>query len=312
MSMQDPIADMLTRIRNGQAANIAAVTMPSSKLKVAIANVLKEEGFIEDFKVEGDTKPELELTLKYFQGKAVVESIQRVSRPGLRIYKRKDELPKVMAGLGIAVVSTSKGVMTDRAARQAGLGGEIICYVAYSEEKMSRVAKAPVAAPAGADVKIKGQVITIKGKHGPKTRTLNDAVEVKHADNTLTFGPRDGYADGWAQAGTARALLNSMVIGVTEGFSMKLQLGGVGYRAAVKGNVITLSLGFSHPVDHQLPAGITAECPTQTEIVLKGADKQVIGQVAADLRAYRRPEPYKGKGVRYADEVVRTKEAKKK
>ena len=125
MSMQDPIADMLTRIRNGQAANKAAVTMPSSKLKVAIANVLKEEGFI-----EGDTKPELELTLKYFQGKAVVESIQRVSRPGLRIYKRKDELPKVMAGLGIAVVSTSKGVMTDRAARQAGLGGEIICYVA--------------------------------------------------------------------------------------------------------------------------------------------------------------------------------------
>ena len=125
MSMQDPIADMLTRIRNGQAANKAAVTMPSSKLKVAIANVLKEEGFIEDFKVEGDTKPELELTLKYFQGKAVVESIQRVSRPGLRIYKRKDELPKV-----IAVVSTSKGVMTDRAARQAGLGGEIICYVA--------------------------------------------------------------------------------------------------------------------------------------------------------------------------------------
>jgi small subunit ribosomal protein S8 len=121
--MQDPIADMLTRIRNGQAANKAAVTMPSSKLKVAIANVLKEEGFIEDFKVEGDTKPELELTLKYFQGKAVVESIQRVSRPGLRIYK-------VMAGLGIAVVSTSKGVMTDRAARQAGLGGEIICYVA--------------------------------------------------------------------------------------------------------------------------------------------------------------------------------------
>ncbi|MFQ9291794.1 MAG: 30S ribosomal protein S8 [Haemophilus parainfluenzae] len=129
MSMQDPIADMLTRIRNGQAANKAAVTMPSSKLKVAIANVLKEEGFIEDFKVEGD--PSLNWnSLKYFQGKAVVESIQRVSRPGLRIYKRKDELPKVMAGLGIAVVSTSKGVMTDRAARQAGLGGEIICYVA--------------------------------------------------------------------------------------------------------------------------------------------------------------------------------------
>ncbi|HED4459745.1 30S ribosomal protein S8 [Pasteurella multocida] len=130
MSMQDPIADMLTRIRNGQAANKVAISMPSSKLKVAIANVLAEEGYIESVKVLDGVKPELEITLKYFHGKPVVESIQRVSRPGLRIYKRKDELPKVMGGLGVAVVSTSKGVMTDRAARQAGLGGEIICYVA--------------------------------------------------------------------------------------------------------------------------------------------------------------------------------------
>ena len=130
MSMQDPIADMLTRIRNGQAANKVAISMPSSKLKVAIANVLASEGYIESVKVVEGVKPELEITLKYFQNKPVVESIKRVSRPGLRIYKRKDELPKVMGGLGIAVVSTSKGVMTDRAARQAGLGGEIICYVA--------------------------------------------------------------------------------------------------------------------------------------------------------------------------------------
>ncbi|MDO4430135.1 MAG: 30S ribosomal protein S8 [Lonepinella koalarum] len=130
MSMQDPIADMLTRIRNGQAANKVAISMPSSKLKVAIANVLAAEGYIESVKILEGAKPELEITLKYFQGKPVVESIQRVSRPGLRIYKGKDELPKVMGGLGVAVVSTSKGVMTDRAARQAGLGGEIICYVA--------------------------------------------------------------------------------------------------------------------------------------------------------------------------------------
>ena len=130
MSMQDPIADMLTRIRNGQAANKVAINMPSSKLKVAIANVLAAEGYIESVKVLEGAKPELEITLKYFQGKPVVESIQRVSRPVLRIYKRKDELPKVMGGLGVAVISTSKGVMTDRAARQAGLGGEIICYVA--------------------------------------------------------------------------------------------------------------------------------------------------------------------------------------
>ncbi|AKJ40955.1 50S ribosomal protein L6 [Pragia fontium] len=177
---------------------------------------------------------------------------------------------------------------------------------------MSRVAKTPVVIPAGVEVKLNGQVITIKGKNGELSRTVHDSVEVKQENNEITFGPREGFVDGWAQAGTVRSLVNGMVIGVTEGFVKKLQLVGVGYRAAVKGNVVNLSLGFSHPVEHQLPAGITAECPSQTEIVLKGADKQVIGQIAAELRAYRRPEPYKGKGVRYADEVVRTKEAKKK
>lgn len=177
---------------------------------------------------------------------------------------------------------------------------------------MSRVAKAPVFVPAGVEVQLNDQEISIKGKNGELTRTINNAVEVKHTDNTLTFIPREGYADGRAQAGTARALLNGMVIGVTEGFSKTLQLVGVGYRAVIKGNSVSLILGFSHPVDYTLPIGITAECRNQTEIVLKGADKQLIGQIAANLRAYRRPEPYKGKGVRYADEVVRTKEAKKK
>ncbi|MGP1928818.1 MAG: 30S ribosomal protein S8 [Arsenophonus sp. NC-WZS1-MAG3] len=129
MSMQDPIADILTRIRNGQAANKTMINMPSAKLKIAIATVLKEEGYIKDYKIKGDIKPTLEITLKYFQGKPVVENIQRISRPSLRIYKKKDELPQVMAGLGISIISTSKGVMTDRIARQAGLGGEILCYV---------------------------------------------------------------------------------------------------------------------------------------------------------------------------------------
>lgn len=130
MSMQDPVADMFTRIRNGQAANKVAVKMPSSKLKVSIAKVLKDEGYIGDFAVSGGVKPELEVTLKYFQGKSVIETIDRVSRPGLRIYKKRGELPKVMGGLGVAIVSTSKGLMTDRAARKVGIGGEIIGYVA--------------------------------------------------------------------------------------------------------------------------------------------------------------------------------------
>jgi small subunit ribosomal protein S8 len=130
MSMQDPIADMFTRIRNGQLAAKVAVAMPSSKQRVAIAEVLKAEGYITDYAVAGDVKPTLEVTLKYFEGKRVIDTIERVSRPGLRIYKKKDELPKVMGGLGVAIVSTSKGVMTDRAARKAGMGGEIIGYVA--------------------------------------------------------------------------------------------------------------------------------------------------------------------------------------
>ncbi|CAL4325245.1 30S ribosomal protein S8 [Buchnera aphidicola] len=129
MSMQDPIADMLTRIRNGQSANKFSVTMPCSKLKKAILEVLKKEGYIQSFNIIGDVKLELEIFLKYFKGKSVIESIKRVSCPSLRIYKKKNKLPQVMAGLGIAVISTSKGVMTDRRARQVGLGGEIICYV---------------------------------------------------------------------------------------------------------------------------------------------------------------------------------------
>lgn len=177
---------------------------------------------------------------------------------------------------------------------------------------MSRVAKAPVAIPAGVEVTLNGQEITVKGKNGTLKRTLNAAVAITKEESVLTFAPRDGVAGANAQAGTARALVNNMVIGVTAGFERKLQLVGVGYRAQAKGKAVGLSLGFSHPVEHALPDGVTAECPTQTEIVLKSADKALLGQVAADIRSYRRPEPYKGKGVRYSDEVVRTKEAKKK
>ncbi|MAL99630.1 30S ribosomal protein S8 [Hydrocarboniclastica marina] len=129
MSMQDTLADMFTRIRNAQMAEKAVVAMPSSKQKVAIAQVLQDEGYIQDFSVSGDAKPELSITLRYFEGKAVIESIKRFSRPGLRQYKSSGDLPKVAEGLGIAIVSTSKGVMTDRAARKAGVGGEVICTV---------------------------------------------------------------------------------------------------------------------------------------------------------------------------------------
>jgi large subunit ribosomal protein L6 len=177
---------------------------------------------------------------------------------------------------------------------------------------MSRVAKAPVDLVSGVEVTIAGQAVTVKGKNGTLTRTFNDAVEIKQEDNQLVTLPRAEAANGWAQAGTARSILNAMVIGVSQGFEKKLELNGVGYRAQAQGSKLNLTLGFSPPVVYEMPAGITVETPSQTEILVKGADKQVVGQVAANIRGYRPPEPYKGKGVRYSDEVVRRKEAKKK
>lgn len=177
---------------------------------------------------------------------------------------------------------------------------------------MSRVAKAPVSIASGVEVTISGQEVAVKGKNGTLTRVFNDAVEVVQEENTLKVAPREGFADGWAQSGTARALLNAMVIGVSTGFEKRLLLNGVGYRAQAQGSKLNLTLGFSHPVVYEMPKGISVETPSQTEIVVKGADKQTVGQVAANIRGYRPPEPYKGKGVRYSDEIVRRKEAKKK
>ncbi|BBP46840.1 50S ribosomal protein L6 [Thiosulfatimonas sediminis] len=177
---------------------------------------------------------------------------------------------------------------------------------------MSRIAKAPVTIPAGVEVNVNGNNVTVKGSKDTLTKTFNEAVSVSVEDGQVICQPNEGFVKGWSQAGTARAIINNMVIGVTNGFEKRLQLVGVGYRAAAQGKVLNLTLGFSHPVEHAIPEGITVETPTQTEIVVKGADKQVVGQVAAEIRGYRPPEPYKGKGVKYADERILRKEAKKK
>ena len=177
---------------------------------------------------------------------------------------------------------------------------------------MSRVAKAPVAIPAGVTVTLSGQDIKVKGPVGELSRTIHGYVAVSQEENNLITTIACEHKNAWAQAGTARALINNMIEGVSKGFEKKLVLQGVGYRAKAAGKSLDLSLGFSHPIKHIIPEGITVETPSQTEITLKGADKQVVGQTAADIRAYRKPEPYKGKGVRYVDEYVRRKEAKKK
>lgn len=177
---------------------------------------------------------------------------------------------------------------------------------------MSRIANAPVAIPSGVTVKLDAGKINVKGGKGQLEMAIHQSVEVKEQDDSLVFAPRDGARQSMAMAGTTRALVNNMVVGVTDGFAKKLELQGVGYRAAAKGNVLNLSLGFSHPVDYELPEGVSAEVTNQTQLTLTSADKQKLGQAAAEIRAFRPPEPYKGKGVRYADEYVRRKEAKKK
>jgi len=177
---------------------------------------------------------------------------------------------------------------------------------------MSRVAKNPIPVPAGVEVNLAAGKISVKGPMGSLTQALTANIKVEHADGQLVISATDETREAHAMSGTARALLANMVHGVTKGFEKKLNLVGVGYRAQAQGNKLNLSLGFSHPVEHVMPEGIKVETPSQTEILIKGVDKQMVGQVAADVRAYRKPEPYKGKGVRYANEVVVLKETKKK
>ncbi|CAN7529424.1 50S ribosomal protein L6 [Rhizobacter sp. LjRoot28] len=177
---------------------------------------------------------------------------------------------------------------------------------------MSRVGKMPIAVPQGVDVAIKADQISVKGSLGTLVRPLNGLVTVKSEDGKLLFAPANDSVEADAMSGTYRALVANMVNGVSKGFEKKLTLVGVGFRAAAAGSKLNLQIGFSHPVSKEMPAGVSVACPTQTEIVIKGSDRQVVGQIAAEVRAIRPPEPYKGKGIRYADEKVVIKETKKK
>lgn len=177
---------------------------------------------------------------------------------------------------------------------------------------MSRIAKSPVSIPSGVNVTVDGQSVAVKGPKGLMELNVNGLVGFEQEDGTVKFTPRNSDRQSWAMTGTMRALLNNIVLGVSKGFEKKLELVGVGYRAQAKGKVLNLSLGFSHPVEYPVPEGIEITTPSATEIVVSGCDKQRVGQVAAEIRAFRPPEPYKGKGVRYSDEHVVRKEAKKK
>lgn len=180
---------------------------------------------------------------------------------------------------------------------------------------MSRVAKAPITLPQNVEITIEKDSFTVKGPKGTMTQHCNKLVHVaksKENNNVIEFKPAIKHPDAWAQAGTARAIVNNMIKGVTQGFEITLELVGVGYRAQSKGKSIGLSLGFSHPVEYALPEGVVAETPNNTTIILKSIDKQLLGQAAAEIRSFRPPEPYKGKGIKYAGERIARKEAKKK
>lgn len=180
---------------------------------------------------------------------------------------------------------------------------------------MSRVAKAPITLPAGVELTLTKEAMILKGPKGKLTQHYNSLVSISKDDTDpaiVTFKPANNDPKGWSQAGTARSILNNMLKGVTEGFAVTLELVGVGYRAQAAGKTVGLSLGFSHPIDYALPAGVTVETPNNTTVILSGIDKQLLGQVASEIRAFRPPEPYKGKGVKYAGETIVRKEAKKK
>ena len=177
---------------------------------------------------------------------------------------------------------------------------------------MSRIAKKPIELPNGVEFSVNGRVVSAKGPKGNLSVTLHDAVELKQEDNVVTLSPKDDRQSSLAVTGTMRSVVSNIVDGVANGFEKKMQLVGVGYRAQAQGKQLNLSLGLSHPVNYQVPEGIEIETPAATEIVVRGCDKQMVGQVCAEIRAYRPPEPYKGKGIRYADEQIVRKEAKKK
>ena len=191
------------------------------------------------------------------------------------------------------------------------MGGEVLCIVALGET-MSRIAKNPIVLPQGVEVSLSQDQISVKGPLGSLQMPANPAVRIEQQGNTLVCNEVEGAVNANALSGTMRAVVANMVTGVSKGFERKLMLSGVGFRAQAQGDSLNLSLGFSHPVVHKMPSGVKCETPTQTEIIIKGMSKQQVGQVAAEIRAYRKPEPYKGKGVRYADEVIVLKETKKK
>ena len=293
--MTDPVADMLARIRNANKAMHDRTEMPSSRLKEQIARILKEEGYITDYHVQkGESFDTLVVQLKYGRSRErVITDLKRVSKPGRRVYARKDRLPRVLGGMGVAILSTSNGLVTSRTAEE------------------SRIGKQPVELPSGVNVSISPGRVMVNGPLGELAQEVPARMKIEQSDGQVVVTRPTERGDDRALHGLTRTLIANMVEGVTKGFEKRLELQGVGYRASLQGTDLRLDVGYSHPVVLKAPQRISFEVPTPTEVIVKGIDKQQVGQTAAEVRKVRPPEPYKGKGIRYQGEYVRRKVGKR-
>ena len=306
----DPIADFLTRIRNGLRADHDEVAMPASTFKAELARILAEQGYIDGYDVEparvGRT---LRVKLKYTDNrKPVILGIERVSKPGRRHYVAADEVPKVQGGMGTTIVSTSRGVMTGHDARRAGrrrrAGREGLVA-------MSRIGKQPIAVPDGVEITIQPDLVKVKGPKGELEERVSSQIGVAQENGEIVVTRSTDRGEHRALHGLTRSLIANMVEGVTNGFEKRLEIQGVGYRPQLQGDKLVLALGYSHPVELTLPTGIDFEVPQPTRMVVRGISKQAVGETAAIIRKQRPPEPYKGKGIRYEGEHVARKVGKR-
>ena len=311
--MNDPIGDMLTRIRNAQLRGKSTLVFPPSKLRGWVLDVLADEGYIRGHEATTgkDGHPAIEISLKYYDGTPVIRELKRVSKPGRRVYMGTRDIPQVRQGLGVAIVSTPKGVMSDTSARSANVGRSAL-HGLLRGTAMSRIGKKPVELPSGVSAQVSGQTVEVKGPKGTRSFTAGDDVTIKLDGDEITVSPRGKSKRARQQWGMSRTQVANLVTGVNEGFKKEMEITGVGYRAQMQGNTLKLALGLSHDVNFEVPDGVTVTAPKPTEIIVEGIDQQLVGQVAANIREWRKPEPYKGKGIRYKGEFIFRKEGKKK
>jgi len=314
MTFADPVGDMITRIRNAQMRLLNNVRMPSSKFREKILDVLKQEGYIADYKLlpDSNNKGNLSVDLKYNNGLPVIKEIKRVSKPGRRIYVRATSIPKIKNGLGLAIVSTSIGIMTDNDARSKNVGGEIICKVFWFI--MSKIGKKPIQIPKDAKIKVESGKLILTGPKGSKQLSLNDKIFTASIseDNNLILKLIKKNETSNIMWGTTRSIINNALLGVTVGYEKILELTGVGYRAILTGNVLKLKLGFSHDVSYEIPQEVKLTVEKSTIIKIHGIDKELVGKVASEIKILKPVEPYKGKGIKERGQYVLRKEGKKK